>query len=67
VIIRKIMREKFNLKYQRLDKANTKYRDPEYNEKRLWVSRLMAQFLREDVIIISIDESNFKSDSMPSK
>jgi hypothetical protein len=27
----------------------------------------MAQFIREDVIIISIDESNFKSDSMPSK
>ena len=61
------MQEKFNLKFSRLDKANTKYRDPQYNEKRMWVSRLLAQFIKEEVIIICIDESNFKHDTLPSK
>ena len=41
-IIREIMKDKFSLKYKRLDKANTKYRDSAYNEKRIWVSRLIA-------------------------
>jgi hypothetical protein len=27
----------------------------------------MAQFIKEEVIIISIDESNFKHDALPSK
>jgi hypothetical protein len=33
----------------------------------MWVSRIMAQFIKEEVIIISIDESNFKFDSLPSR
>ena len=66
-VIRKIMQEKFNLKYCRLDKANVKYRDPQYNEKRMWVSRLMVQFILEEVVLISIDESNFRHDSLPTK
>ena len=66
-VIRKIMQERFNLKYCRLDKANIKYRDPQYNEKRMWVSRIMAQFILEEVVIISIDESNFRHDSLPLK
>ena len=65
--IRKLMKEKFNLHYKRLQKASTKYRDPQYNEKRMWVSRIMAQFFKEEVIIICIDESNFKFDSLPSR
>ena len=65
--IRKLMREKFKLHYKRLQKASTKYRDPQYNEKRMWVSRIMAQFFKEEVIIICIDESNFKFDSLPSR
>ena len=61
------MIEKFNLRYLCNDRANTKYRDPAYNEKRMWSSRIIAQFINEDAIIISIDESNFKSDCYPSK
>ena len=37
-IVRKIMREQFHLRYKALEKANLKYRDPIYNEKRLWTS-----------------------------
>lgn len=61
------MVDKFNLKYKRVEKANTKYRDPSFNEKRLWISRLLARFLSEDVIVISIDESNFRHDALPTK
>jgi hypothetical protein len=45
-----------------LEKSNLKYSDPLYNEKRLWVSRLLTTFLKDDAIIISVDESNFRSD-----
>ena len=44
-----------------------RYLDPTYNEKRLWVSRLLAQFHKEDAVIISIDESNFRVDSFPKR
>jgi hypothetical protein len=68
MVVRKIMRDTFHLKFKTLEKANLKYRDPLYNEKRLWVSRLLGQFiLEEDTVIVSIDESNFRHDSLPSK
>ena len=61
------MKHKFNLKYKKLDKADTKYNDSCYNEKRIWISRLVAQFLKEDAIVICIDESNFRHDALPGK
>jgi len=61
------MKNEFSLKYKRYDKANTKYRDSAYNEKRIWISRLIAQFIKEDAIVISIDESNFRHDQYPTK
>ena len=57
----------FHLKYATLDKQNLKYRDPTYNAKRIWISRLLAQFLQEQMIVISVDKSNFRSDKLPSK
>jgi hypothetical protein len=67
VTIRKLMKVKFNLRFKKLDKANTKYRDNSYNEKRLWVSRLVTRFLMEDAVIICVDESNFRHDALPNK
>ena len=67
VVLRKMMKETFSLKYASLEKKNLKYRDPTYNEKRLWVSRLLGQFITEGAIIVSIDESNFKHDALPNK
>ena len=61
------MKKTFHLKYSSLNKANLKYRDPTYNDKRIWVSRVLAQFLFEEALIISVDESNFRSDSLPNK
>ena len=61
------MKDQFNLKFKKAEKANVRYRDPEYNEKRLWIGRLVAQFIKEDVILISIDESNFRHDALPGK
>ena len=45
----------------------TKYRDPLFNEKRLWASRLLAQFLADGAIIVCVDESNIRSDSLGGK
>lgn len=65
--ILRILREEFKLHYGHLDKANLKYRDPTYSDKRLWTSRLLAWFLSSEYLVISIDESNFRSDSTPHK
>lgn len=67
VVLRKMMKETFSLKYASLEKANLKYRDPDYNKKRLWVSRLLGQLITDGAIIVSIDESNFKHDALPKK
>ena len=38
-----------------------RYNDESFDEKRIWVSRLLAQFIMDNVVIISIDESGFQS------
>lgn len=62
--LRKIVKEDFHLKYDPFQGSTYKYQDPSYNEKRLWVSRLVAQFYKDQVIIVSVDESSFRSDSV---
>jgi hypothetical protein len=59
-----MLRQIFHLKYASQNKANTKYLDPTYNEKRLWVCRLLTQFFIEEVLVISVDECNFRSDAV---
>lgn len=59
-----IIKGTFHLRYGARPAAMPKYGDPMYNEKRLWVSRLLAQFLVENVVIVSIDECNFKSSNL---
>jgi hypothetical protein len=65
--VKHILKSTFHFKYAALNKANTKYKDSTYNEKRLWISRLLTQFMIEDAMIISVDDSNFRSDAFPSK
>ena len=65
--LRMMLRSKFHLKYNRTNKANVKYLDQELDYKRKWVSRLIASFLIEDALIISIDESNLRHDSLPGR
>lgn len=62
-----ILHSTFHLSYGKLQQANLKYRDPTFNDKRLWIARLLSQFLYEDALIITVDESNFRSDSLPQK
>ena len=59
-VVRKIVQEKFGLRFQKFDSANFRYKDPNYEEKRVWVSRLLSQFMIDGAIIISVDESCFK-------
>lgn len=52
------------MKYGSFDPANFRYQDSTYDLKRTWISRLLTQFIYEDLIIISVDESNFRSDKL---
>ena len=64
----RVLLTRFNLVYRRgIDTSCYKYQDPRFHERRLWVSRLLAYFfLKEpDLLIVSIDESSFRSDKLP--
>ena len=62
--IREILKKHFYLQYKKFKTANYKYRDPTYNEKRSWVCRILTQFLHDGALIISIDETGFRSDTV---
>lgn len=63
-VISHILKNDFGLRYKHFDGALIKYKDPQFDEKRLWVSRILAQFIGDDALIISIDESNFRNDNI---
>ena len=65
--LRMILRYKFNIRYKQANKSKFKYRDPTYNDKRIYLSRLLAQFLHDDVLIISVDECSLRSDALANK
>ena len=48
-----------------MKRENIKHNDPGLDGNRMRVSRLLAQFLFEDVIIVSIDESGFQQSLGP--
>jgi len=62
--ISQVLKEKYFLHLRRLDPANYRYRDPYYDEKRLWVCRLVAQFLMDGALVVSIDETHFRHDAL---
>jgi len=61
--ISQVLRQDLNLRFLRYDSAMVRYQDPTYDHKRLWVSRLLSQFLLDGALIISIDESHIRHDS----
>ena len=38
----RLLRDKFAIRYTSIDKANLKYRDPAYDDKRWWISKLLT-------------------------
>ena len=62
-VVSRILKEKFLLRHVKYDGSIARYRDPLYNDRRIWLSRLMTQLICEDVLIISIDETHFRSDT----
>ena len=61
------LKKHFFLTYSKFKTASLKYRDPTFDQKRLWVCRLLSQFLLDDALIISIDETGFRSDTTQHK
>ena len=65
--LQNIMQTVFHQHYKKDDPACVRYRDSIYNSKRLWISRLIAQLMHDEVIILSVDESNIRSDAFKQK
>ena len=55
-----VLKRDFKLRYRLTNAASVKYNDTDFDEKRRWISRLLAQFLMADVLVVSIDECSFK-------
>jgi hypothetical protein len=62
--VRNMLRDDFQLRFRVANAAKIKYNDMSFDEKRVWISRLLAQFLMSGVIIVSIDESSFKKEGV---
>jgi ribosomal protein L21E len=62
-----VLKRDFKLRYRLTNAASIKYNDTDYDEKRRWISRLLAQFMMADVVIVSIDESSFKQEGIPAR
>ena len=62
-VISHILKNDIGLRYKRFDGALIRYKDPEFDEKRLWVCRILSQFIADGALVISIDESNFRHDN----
>ena len=61
--VSRVLHDDLHLSFRRYDPAMVRYQDPTFDNKRLWVSRLLAQFLIDGALIISIDESHIRHDS----
>ena len=59
-MIHRILHEHFPLTFKKRKMQNINYNDQQFDDKRLLVTRLLAQFLNDDVLIISIDEAGFQ-------
>ena len=57
------MIERVHLKYRKIKGAEYRYEDSAFDEARLWVSRLLAQFIEDNALVISIDETGFRTDT----
>ena len=58
--VRRILHEPFGLTFKTARPELARYNDESFDEKRDFISRLLTQFMMDEVIIISIFESNFQ-------
>lgn len=59
-----ILRLRYHLHYSKFDSSSYRYRDPTFNEKRLWICRMLSQLIHDKALVICVDESNFRTDSI---
>ena len=65
--VRSILIEQLNLRYGPFNASRYRYEDPNYDEKRVQICRLLAQFHLDGAIIVSVDESNFKASGLTNR
>jgi len=47
-----------------LDASKQGYNDWKFNEKRLWIARLLCQLYLENALIVSVDESSIRHNNL---
>ena len=62
--VTKIIHDRFGLSYRAFNSAKLRMYQAKFNEKRVWICRLLAQALSEDFLVVSIDESSFSTSQL---
>jgi len=65
--LRRLLHRDYCLAYRPAPPSKVGYSDPSFNEKRLWVSRILAQLVLDDVLVVSVDESSFRANNISGK
>jgi hypothetical protein len=60
-VLSTLLKKEFALSYRHYDTANIKYNHVMFDDKRLWICRLLTFFLSKDAVVVSIDESSFST------
>ena len=59
--VTKVLHDRFGLSYRAFNPVKLRQYQAKFNDKRLWICRLLAQILSEDYLVVSIDESSFST------
>ena len=60
----KILHDRFGLNWRAFNTARLHFYQARFNDKRMWVARLLVQCLSEDYLVVSVDESSFSTSQM---
>ena len=58
-VVRQIFKDRLGIKFRGYKPANLRYNDEKFDDKRLAISRVLAQLMKNDQLLISADEAHF--------
>jgi hypothetical protein len=60
-LLTRMVKREFGLSFKHFNTAKIRYNHAAFDEKRLWISRLLTFLLSQDAVVVSIDESSFST------
>ena len=58
-VVRQIFKDRLGIKFRGYNSANLRYNDEKFDDKRLAICRVLTQLMKNDHLLISVDEAHF--------